>query len=430
MTRRRIITPSSPPLSRSIVPVDSASTREALVRRYRRALKDAERERRKIQVFEDEGKNAFATWHMRCFFRDLNEIREMHDRISHLRQILQAIELESLFQGISRRAVYPLIQKRVDQGLDPLSDEARAHHREHQAELERQRRERMSRLSSGELNTENEHKFPQEIKETLLDRLGHRVHALDPDDVEELFHDYLDAVFDRARAEREQERAREQEHEPESNSSLAESNPWEESTVRDPARVKRIYRELAFRLHPDLNPALTAREKTLWSEVQIAYESQDLERLEILQGLLENVDEASIEKISSLPRIMELTGEVLPEIRSLKNRNKSLRNNPRYHFWEPPGAAHQDPVAVEAFGGPYGPTCLGLSDVLRYFVVTGQLPERNPQQCLPYLDLKIGAAQKHRQRQIVGGCLVKDLVNIGLGYIRIFNPVCIGPILT
>ncbi len=369
MTRRRIIRPSTPPLSSSIVPVDSAPIRDALVRRYRRALKDAERERRKIQVFEDEGKNAFTTWHMRCFFRDLNEIREMHDRISHLRQILQAIELESLYQGISRRAVYPLVQKRVDQGLDPLSDEARAHHREHQAELERQERERMARLSAGELNTEDEQEFRQEFEEALRDRLGHRVHALDPDDVEELFHDYLDAVFDRARTEREQERAREDEPEPEQEpeleSPLRESLDSDGSTPRGPARVKRIYRELAFRLHPDLNPALTSREKSLWGEVQIAYESQDLERLEILQGLLENVDEASIEKISSLSRIMELTAEVVREIRSLKNRIKNLRLDPVYRFWKNRENPNQLGLLQKEIGSDYREEKENLSGILK-----------------------------------------------------------------
>lgn len=363
MTRRRILI-QPPPSSRSIIPVDSGLLRAAWVRKYRRALKDAERERRKIQTFEDEGKSAFSTWHLRCFFRDLNEIREMHDQISHLRQVLQAIELEAHYLGISRRAVYPLVKKRVEMGVDPLSDEAREHHREHQAELERQERERMNRLSSGELNSEDEQEFRGEFEDALRERLGHRVHALDPDDVEELFHDYLDAAFDRAREEKDRENSRNRDSESTSHSH-AEPETEEPPATSDPMRLKRLYRELAFRLHPDLNPDLTAREKTLWGEVQTAYENRDVERLEILQGLLENTDEASIEKISSISRLMELTQEVLSEIRALKNRIKNLRVDPAYRFWIHRENPNQLATLQKELGREYRHEVEDLSGVLK-----------------------------------------------------------------
>jgi hypothetical protein len=50
----------------------------------------------------------------------------------------------------------------------------------------------------------------------------------------------------------------------------------------DTAALKRLYRDLVRRLHPDANPQLGERELQLWNQVQEAYRDGDLARLRVL----------------------------------------------------------------------------------------------------------------------------------------------------
>jgi hypothetical protein len=50
----------------------------------------------------------------------------------------------------------------------------------------------------------------------------------------------------------------------------------------DTAALKRLYRDLARRLHPDANPTQGEREQALWQRVQEAYRDGDLARLRVL----------------------------------------------------------------------------------------------------------------------------------------------------
>ena len=60
----------------------------------------------------------------------------------------------------------------------------------------------------------------------------------------------------------------------------------------DSAEFKKLYRQLVFKLHPDLNPDQTEDEVNLWHRVQLAYQSGDLEEMRSLMIILESQDKA------------------------------------------------------------------------------------------------------------------------------------------
>ena len=68
----------------------------------------------------------------------------------------------------------------------------------------------------------------------------------------------------------------------------------------DNAEFKTLYRQLVFKLHPDLSPNQSKDEINLWHRVQLAYQCGDLEEMRSLMIILESQD-----KTDQLPSSME-----------------------------------------------------------------------------------------------------------------------------
>src|SRR5690554_1146460 len=68
--------------------------------------------------------------------------------------------------------------------------------------------------------------------------------------------------------------------------------------------IKRLYRKIVKRIHPDLNPNLDEDFKYLWQETQDAYQGNDLEKLQDIMNILDSnklvndVNENEIERLT------------------------------------------------------------------------------------------------------------------------------------
>ena len=69
------------------------------------------------------------------------------------------------------------------------------------------------------------------------------------------------------------------------------------------AELRKIYKQLAKQLHPDVNDNLTGEQKNLWHLVKAAYETGDLEKLKAMQVVYEK------ELMAAGNKIAELSGE-------------------------------------------------------------------------------------------------------------------------
>ena len=95
----------------------------------------------------------------------------------------------------------------------------------------------------------------------------------------------------------------------------------------DSAEFKKLYRQLVFKLHPDLNPNQSKDEINLWHRVQLAYQGGDLEELRSLIIILEAQD-----KTAELPssgdilekRKKELTEQIQKIIGRLSDMEKEF----------------------------------------------------------------------------------------------------------
>ncbi len=111
-------------------------------------------------------------------------------------------------------------------------------------------------------------------------------------------------------------------------------------------RLKSIYRELSRRLHPDVNSETTAEQRELWYQVQEAYETKDIDRLELL---LTHADltNGHFSSQSQVGRIIELTMQIRHALRTLRSTIRRARKEPGWGFlsWD---ESHKHRMSAEA----------------------------------------------------------------------------------
>ena len=101
----------------------------------------------------------------------------------------------------------------------------------------------------------------------------------------------------------------------------AEDTPIAEVTVR---KIKKLYHELAKKLHPDLNPEVSNNEKLsqLWQEVVLAYRCNNYDRLvELAIVINDEIDHEQTEEVANLD---EKIAVLLQEIETIKTTDPYL----------------------------------------------------------------------------------------------------------
>lgn len=81
-----------------------------------------------------------------------------------------------------------------------------------------------------------------------------------------------------------------------------EKEKYEEASKKEPVKLdekdekklKKLYRELVKKLHPDINPDQTPEMKELFNQVVAAYQNNDIEKMEILDEIASGKEEAAV----------------------------------------------------------------------------------------------------------------------------------------
>ena len=105
------------------------------------------------------------------------------------------------------------------------------------------------------------------------------------------------------------------------------------------ARIKEIYRILVRRLHPDMKTERDVKVSTLWHEVQEAYETRNLERLETLLA----VTEMQSGKNASI-RLSQMQGALAEVNRTLRAVQQKLAEAKRDDAWAFSLSHNHDPM--------------------------------------------------------------------------------------
>ena len=111
--------------------------------------------------------------------------------------------------------------------------------------------------------------------------------------------------------------------------------------------LKRLYRKIVKRLHPDVNPNLTEREKEVFNEATAAYQAGDLEKMQAIWEELESgtdPEERFEDKPEDLEKLREMLAKLKTRVRELSSEISHIRSEYPYTMKE----FLEDEEAVEA----------------------------------------------------------------------------------
>ena len=111
--------------------------------------------------------------------------------------------------------------------------------------------------------------------------------------------------------------------------------------------LKRLYRKIVKRLHPDVNQNLTEREKELFNEATAAYQAGDLEKMQAIWEELESgtdPEERFEDTPEDLDKLREMLAKLKAHVRELSSEISHIRSEYPYTMKE----FLEDEEAVEA----------------------------------------------------------------------------------
>ena len=308
------------PRSWFLLVIDNEPIRRRALHEYQKIEKNVIRLRGDIEVFETRDRPEFHRWEATVFGPLLSEIREIESALAKKQHLLQAVEEEAFFSNCSRKAAYRTIMARLTNPAQFEGEDAEPSGGEDAADDEG-RGEKMFGASN----------LPPDFDFQEYDRLsaaGKRSFRASYEEIAMLFEAMtgnpapdLDEVLAR-------ERPGGPRPEPPPRKGPAKFAP---PPRPEDERIKVLYRQLARQLHPDTNPNHGWRERELWHEVQSAYQSRDLERLEAVAARIEmGLHGAS----TTLPVHMlhRLARDLHSALQGLKKQIRQARNQTAWNF--------------------------------------------------------------------------------------------------
>ena len=272
----------------ALIVIDATPIRKKAKRDYERALHDLEQTRSQAEEFHKEDKPRFLLWLNSHFGALLTEVREASQKLEIHRQLMFEVESEVLFSNISYGRAYQRVLQRKDhpepQPADPPQDGAGGPGRE---------------SSEEEPDAGRGFGFGGSFEDALND----------------FFNGFEDEFVDAFGIPRDKSGRR-----------AARGRPAPVSS-----RIKEMYRAVVRRLHPDTQSEMTAQKMEWWHQAQHAYQTGDVEQLEVILTLSE-IEEKGTTTTTSVSLLHRIAHQLKSSLRALKTQLMGYKRDPAWNF--------------------------------------------------------------------------------------------------
>jgi curved DNA-binding protein CbpA len=274
MARRIIISSPThrPDECRSVIWVNGEPIKQEERRKCLELMKRLEAARETLRRFHEESRPAFEQWLYSTFGKEITAIRELSAKFEQAETLITKIQHYKYRVGCSFSEAYAAIRKQM-------------------------KRPSVQKETFEEPDIDEEPRWQQETEENF-----ERIHGESQDPGRS---------------------GREETHKKHALASEAHQD-------RD-ARLRRFYLSLVKRLHPDKNPHLGKKHQELWHQVQEAYETKDLDRMETLSAMTDLYDNRA-ESTESLWSLTNLSEDLKGALRQLQKEINSCKKNLSWNF--------------------------------------------------------------------------------------------------
>jgi len=313
---------------RALVWIDMEPLLAAERGKCEKATRDLYRVRQSLETFRTEWQPAFSRWFHGKFGKRVTEARDLAAKAAELGRLVTSVEAEAYLSGCSEKKAYVRIE-RMRQGAE---------------KIEEMRSERQREESSGGPETEksfsdkSDDEIPPEVEEFLkmgFEQMFGR-NRFSPKEYARMFESFKQSFREDVLGKK-RTSGEEQAHQAGNRRGSRSVPPMRQRKLTaqessDELRRKQLYRDLARKLHPDLNRELNAQEQDLWHEVRAAYESKNLEALETLAAMLESGGAVGFAKVRSVSRLRAIFLEAQKKLRAAQRAVREAKKEPSWNF--------------------------------------------------------------------------------------------------
>ncbi len=272
---------------RALVRVDGAGIRKKIKKDYEKVLRNLENSRRQLDHFHQTDLPQFTRWLTTHFGALLTELRELSQKIATDEYLVFQVENDVMFSGSSHARAYQRVMEFRENPEPPNS------------------RPTGTGEQTGEQNP-----------------FGGRKDSGNVEDDEDPMEEFMDEFFRQFGSD-----SRTQDN------NGPRAGQHAESAAQGPnsTRLKELYRSVVRRLHPDVQREMTAQKTEWWHQARAAYETGDVEQLEIILTLCE-ISDSGTTAHTSASLLQRITAQLKNSVRQIKRQLVELRCDPAWNF--------------------------------------------------------------------------------------------------
>lgn len=302
-------------LCTALIPLNTSKIRKTLLDAYQKKKKELEKLESEITQSDEKDKAAFRNFLISRFGAETTRMRELTEEIHLLAMRLDKIQTMAEMVFMTPGRYYHHLESKVTPEADVwtvLENEIQAFREE-----ERQRREEFERkLMEDDSRDEEETPFDEEFDDNIFEDFDDSddddfFEDFDEDDMSNLFGDEEESPFE------------------DFFKKIFSKNKHKKEDENDSKSLKKLYRELCTRYHPDKIGAHDAKTKQIWLSIQEAYETRNLQRLRAIHANLELESGKSELRCSDIRTMIDT---LKFEIHTGKRQLQALRREVHWNF--------------------------------------------------------------------------------------------------